>query len=104
MDVLRTQTNWTSTVQQVYTLALDDLKDAANGDKLRHAFLNPRLFKPTNTCQLVTEQATQTLPILPSAYGNAVTTRNKLRISPAVLFSACLPRMWSFCRAECSNG
>ena len=36
MDVRCIHTNWTSTVQQVYTLALDDLKDAANRDKLRN--------------------------------------------------------------------
>ena len=46
-------------MQQVYTLALDDLKDAANRDKLRNTFLNPEVFKPTKTCQLVTEQVTQ---------------------------------------------
>ena len=46
-------------MQQVYTLALDDLKDAAKRDELRNTFLNPEVFKPTKTCQLVTEQVTQ---------------------------------------------
>ncbi|MCK0149391.1 class I SAM-dependent DNA methyltransferase [Marivita sp. S6314] len=59
MDVIRIHTNWTNTVQQVHTLHLDDLKDAANRDKLRNAFLNPETFKPTKTRQLVTEQAAQ---------------------------------------------
>lgn len=59
MDVIRIHTNWTNTVQQVHTLTLDDLKDAANRDKLRNAFLNPETFKPTKTRQLVTEQAAQ---------------------------------------------
>lgn len=59
MDVIRIHTNWTNTVQQVHTLTLDDLKDAANRDKLRNAFLNPEVFKPTKTRQLVTEQAAQ---------------------------------------------
>ena len=59
MDVIRIHTNWTNTVQQVHTLHLDDLKDAANRDKLRNAFLNPEVFKPTKTRQLVTEQAAQ---------------------------------------------
>ncbi|MFV1878393.1 class I SAM-dependent DNA methyltransferase [Nioella sp.] len=59
MDVIRIHTNWTNTVQQVHTLTLDDLKDAANRDKLRNAFLIPETFKPTKTRQLVTEQAAQ---------------------------------------------
>lgn len=59
MDVIRIHTNWTNTVQQVHTLTLDDLKDAANRDKLRNAFLHPEVFKPTKTRQLVTEQAAQ---------------------------------------------
>jgi type II restriction/modification system DNA methylase subunit YeeA len=59
MDVIRIHTNWTNTVQQVHTLTLDNLKDAANRDKLRNAFLNPEVFKPTKTRQLVTEQAAQ---------------------------------------------
>lgn len=59
MDMIRIHTNWTNTVQQVHTLTLDDLKDAANRDKLRNAFLNPEVFKPTKTRQLVTEQAAQ---------------------------------------------
>ncbi|OAN78208.1 DNA methyltransferase [Sulfitobacter sp. EhC04] len=59
MDVIRIHTNWTNTVQQVHTLTLEDLKDAANRDKLRNAFLHPETFKPTKTRQLVTEQAAQ---------------------------------------------
>lgn len=59
MDVIRIHTNWTNTVQQVHILTLDDLKDAANRDKLRNAFLAPETFKPTKTRQLVTEQAAQ---------------------------------------------
>ncbi|WP_420380730.1 class I SAM-dependent DNA methyltransferase [Marivita sp.] len=59
MDVIRIHTNWTNTVQQVHTLTLDDLKDAANRDKLRNAFLNPEVFIPTKTRQMVTEQAAQ---------------------------------------------
>lgn len=59
MDVIRIHTNWTNSVQQVHTLHLDDLEDAANRDKLRAAFLKPEVFKPTKTRQLVTEQAAQ---------------------------------------------
>ncbi|GIT88204.1 class I SAM-dependent DNA methyltransferase [Roseobacter sp. OBYS 0001] len=59
MDVIRIHTNWTNTVQQIHTLHLGDLTNAANRDKLRNAFLQPEAFKPTKTRQLVTEQAAQ---------------------------------------------
>ena len=59
MDVIRIHTNWTNTVQNVHTILLDDLTDAANRALLRDAFLNPEKLKPTKTRQLVTEQAAQ---------------------------------------------
>ncbi|WP_052245153.1 class I SAM-dependent DNA methyltransferase [Halocynthiibacter namhaensis] len=59
MDVIRVHTNWTNTVQNVHTIHLDDLTDAANREILRHAFLDPEKLKPTKTRQLVTEQAAQ---------------------------------------------
>lgn len=59
MDVIRIHTNWTNTVQNVHTIHLEDLTDAANRDKLRNAFENPEKLKPTKTRQLVTEQAAQ---------------------------------------------
>ncbi|MBU1281149.1 MAG: class I SAM-dependent DNA methyltransferase [Alphaproteobacteria bacterium] len=59
MNVIRIHTNWTNTVQNVHTINLDDLTDAANRDLLRHAFLDPEKLKPTKTRQLVTEQAAQ---------------------------------------------
>jgi type II restriction/modification system DNA methylase subunit YeeA len=59
MDVIRLHTNWTNTIQNVHTIQLEDLTDAANRDLLRNAFLNPEKLKPTNTRQLVTEQAAQ---------------------------------------------
>lgn len=59
MDVIRIHTNWTNTVQKIYTIPLDDLTDAANRDLLRNAFLDPEKLKPTKTRQLVTEQAAQ---------------------------------------------
>ena len=57
MDIIRIHTNWTNTVQKVYTISLDELTDAANRDLLRNAFLNPEKLKPIKTRQLVTEQA-----------------------------------------------
>jgi type II restriction/modification system DNA methylase subunit YeeA len=59
MDVIRLHTNWTNTIQNVHTIQLEDLTDAANRDLLRNAFLNPEKLKPTKTRQLVTEQAAQ---------------------------------------------
>ncbi|AUQ71016.1 Methyltransferase domain protein [Phaeobacter inhibens] len=59
MDVIRLHTNWTNTVQNVHTIQLEDLTDAANRELLRNAFLDPEKLKPTKTRQLVTEQAAQ---------------------------------------------
>ncbi len=59
MDVIRIHTNWTNTVQKVYTIALADLTDAANRDLLCHAFLDPERLKPAKTRQLLTEEAAQ---------------------------------------------
>ncbi|WP_341863593.1 class I SAM-dependent DNA methyltransferase [Gymnodinialimonas sp. 57CJ19] len=59
MNVIRIHTNWTNTVQNVHTLTLDDLTDAAKRDLLRNAFLDPGKLKPTKTRRLVTEQAAQ---------------------------------------------
>ncbi|MEP3946678.1 DNA methyltransferase [Ascidiaceihabitans sp.] len=59
MDVIRVHTNWTNTVQNIHTIPLDDLTDAANRDLLRNAFLDPEKLKPVKTRQLVTEQAAQ---------------------------------------------
>ncbi|SDQ14970.1 DNA methyltransferase [Pseudovibrio sp. Tun.PSC04-5.I4] len=59
MDVIRLHTNWTNTVQNVHTIQLEDLTDAANRDLLRNAFFDPDKLKPTKTRKLVTEEAAQ---------------------------------------------
>lgn len=59
MDVIRIHTNWTNTVQNVHTIHLDELADAANRDLLRNAFVDPEKLKPSKTRQLVTEQAAE---------------------------------------------
>lgn len=59
MNIIRIHTNWTNTVQNVHTIHLDDMTNAANRDLLRNAFLDPEKLKPTKTRQLVTEQAAQ---------------------------------------------
>jgi type II restriction/modification system DNA methylase subunit YeeA len=59
MDRIRIHTNWTNTVQKVYTLSLDDLLDAAKRDLLRSCFTDPEKLKPSKTRQLLTEEAAQ---------------------------------------------
>lgn len=59
MDRIRIHTNWTNTVQKVYTLSLDDLLDAAKRELLRSCFTDPEKLKPTKTRQLLTEEAAQ---------------------------------------------
>ena len=41
MDKILLHTNWTNTVQKVYTLTLDDLLDGSKRDLLKSAFLAP---------------------------------------------------------------
>ncbi len=57
MDRIRIHTNWTNTVQQVHTIALEGLTDAANRDILRHCFTDPERLKPAKTRQKLTEEA-----------------------------------------------
>jgi len=59
MDRIRIHTNWTNTVQKVYSLSLDDLLDAAKRDLLRSCFTDPEKLKPSKTRQLLTEEAAQ---------------------------------------------
>lgn len=57
MDRIRIHTNWTNTVQEIHEIALDDLMDGSQRDKLLHAFTAPERFKPSRTRQMVTEDA-----------------------------------------------
>ncbi len=57
MAEIRIHTNWTNTVQKVYSIALSDLTDGANRDLLRCVFLDPDKLKPVKTRQLLTEEA-----------------------------------------------
>ena len=59
MDVIEIHTNWTNTVQEIHTLRLPDLADAANRDLLRNCFLDPDRLKPAKTRQMLTEDAAQ---------------------------------------------
>ncbi|MDR0777259.1 MAG: class I SAM-dependent DNA methyltransferase [Azonexus sp.] len=57
MERIRIHTNWTNTVQQVREIALDDLSDAAKRELLRDCFLDPEKLRPTQTRQMLTENA-----------------------------------------------
>ncbi|MEY2884119.1 MAG: hypothetical protein RL490_1843, partial [Pseudomonadota bacterium] len=56
MDRIRIHTNWTNTVQEVHDFTLEDLIDAGKRDRLRAAFTDPELFRPTKTRQALTEE------------------------------------------------
>ncbi len=56
MDRIRIHTNWTNTVQEVHEFSLEDLIDAGKRQKLRAAFTDPEVFKPTKTRQALTEE------------------------------------------------
>ena len=57
MDRIILHTNWTNTVQQVTTLALDDLLDGARRDFLRAAFTDPDRLRPSKTRDALTAEA-----------------------------------------------
>lgn len=56
MDTIRVHTNWTNTVQAVHVFTLDDLLDGAKRDKLKAAFTDPEVFKPSKTRQELTDE------------------------------------------------
>ncbi len=57
MDQILIHTNWTNTVQEIYTLTLDDLLDGGKRDLLKNAFVDPERLKPEKTRQVLTEDA-----------------------------------------------
>lgn len=59
MDLIRVHTNWTNTVQNVYTITLDDLLDAGKRDVLKAAFDDPEKLRPAKTRQMLTEEAAE---------------------------------------------
>jgi len=56
MDRIVIRTNWTNTVQETHTIALDDLTDGAVRDRLKAAFVDPDSFKPQKSRQELTEE------------------------------------------------
>ena len=61
MDRILVRTNWTNTVQETHTLALDDLLDATKRDLLRAAFTDPERLKPKKTRDALTAEAAAAL-------------------------------------------
>ncbi|MEX2649435.1 MAG: DNA methyltransferase [Alphaproteobacteria bacterium] len=53
----RIHTNWTNTVSQVHDIALDDLRDANERQKLKWVLSDPERLRPAQTRQALTEQA-----------------------------------------------
>lgn len=56
MDVIEVHTNWTNTVAQVRTLALDDLLDGDKRAVLKAVMSNPDALKPGQTTAQLTEK------------------------------------------------
>jgi type II restriction/modification system DNA methylase subunit YeeA len=56
MDRIVIRTNWTNSVQETHTIALDDLTDGAVRDRLKAAFVDPDSFKPRKSRQELTEE------------------------------------------------
>ncbi len=59
MDQIHIHTNFINTVHKTYKFKLEDLRDAAKRDQLRHAFTDPERLKPEKTRQLLTEEAAE---------------------------------------------
>ena len=57
MDRILVRTNWTNTVQETHTLALDDLLNATKGGLLKSAFTDPDRLKPKRTRDALTAEA-----------------------------------------------
>lgn len=56
MDRIIIRTNWTNSVQEKHTFALDDLLDGDVRDRIKAAFLDPERFKPQKSRQELTEE------------------------------------------------
>jgi hypothetical protein len=59
MDRFRIHTNWTNTVQVIYDIALDDLHDPDQRQRLKWVFSDPEGLKPGKTRQMLTEEAAE---------------------------------------------
>jgi type II restriction/modification system DNA methylase subunit YeeA len=71
METIIIHTNYTNTVQEIHTLALEDLERPEALQKLRRLLTEPERFRPGVTRQMVTEQAAQTFAGLAQTLRNA---------------------------------
>ena len=57
MDTIIIHTNWTATVSETYTVAIEDLEDPAARQRLKWLFTDPDKLKPGVTRELITDLA-----------------------------------------------
>lgn len=60
MERIVIHTNWTNTVSEVHSIALDDLRDANKRDLLRSVFTDPERLKPKKTIDALTRDVADT--------------------------------------------
>jgi type II restriction/modification system DNA methylase subunit YeeA len=60
MDTIVIHTNWTNTVQEIHTIAIEDLERPEVFKKLCWLFFEPERFRPGVTREMVTERAART--------------------------------------------
>ena len=59
MEQFHIHTNWTNTVQNIYDIALADLHEADQRQRLKWVFSDPERLKPGKTRQALTEEAAE---------------------------------------------
>lgn len=64
METISIHTNFTNTVEEIHTLALEDLERPQGLEKLRWLLTEPERLRPGVTRRMVTEQAAQTFAAL----------------------------------------
>lgn len=60
METIVIHTNWTNTVQEIHTIAIEDLEKPDVIQRLRWIFNEPERFKPGTTREMITEKAATT--------------------------------------------
>lgn len=60
METIVIHTNWTNTVQEIHTIAIEELEQPETMQKLRWLFSEPKRLKPGITRAMITEKAAST--------------------------------------------
>lgn len=60
METIIIHTNWTNTVQEIHTIAIEDLEQPEALQQLKWLFSEPERFKPGVTREMITEKAAST--------------------------------------------